>query len=51
MRTGLVRIAIVILAVVSLAGCESPDAPPGTPGSAAVSLHGRMETGFGTTIR
>jgi hypothetical protein len=35
--------------VLAFVGCTVPDAPPGTPGSATFSIHGRMETG--TTIR
>jgi hypothetical protein len=46
-----VRIAAVIVAMIAVAGCDAGTAPPGTPGSINVSLHGRVETGIGASSR
>jgi hypothetical protein len=46
-----IKIIMVMLAVAVLAGCAAPDKPAGAPGSATISLHGRIETGFGAVIR
>ncbi len=41
----------LLLATLTLAGCEAASAPPGQPGSATVYLHGRVQAGIGTFSR
>jgi uncharacterized protein YceK len=48
------RFIALMLAVALLAGCAAADEADGAsphPGSATISLHGRVETGFGAAIR
>jgi uncharacterized lipoprotein YajG len=50
-----IRIVTAAMAMLLLAGCDSPDTPPdtlpGAPGSATVSVHGRVETSIGGYVR
>jgi hypothetical protein len=48
-----VAATIVLIALVlgALGGCESNDAPPGTPGSITASVHGRTEVIMGGSTR
>jgi hypothetical protein len=39
------RIIVAIMTIGALTGCEQAGAPPGTPGSLTLSLHGRVESG------
>jgi hypothetical protein len=39
------------MVVVALAGCGSASAPPGTPGSVAVYVHGRTDASVGVSGR
>jgi hypothetical protein len=43
------RIIAAAMTLVVLAGCDANSGPPGTPGTATVSLHGQVEAGFGTS--
>ncbi len=45
MRNCAIRLILAAITVVVLASCEEGDAPSGTPGSAALSIHGRIESG------
>ena len=38
-------IAMMVLAIFALSGCEAAGTHPGTPGSVTVHLHGRTEAG------
>jgi hypothetical protein len=46
-RSATIRIIAAAMAVVALAACDAANTPPGTPGSATVSVHGRVESDLG----
>jgi hypothetical protein len=41
MRGVLIGAVVAVMAVVALAGCETADAPPGTPGSLHIHMNGQ----------
>ena len=52
MRNVTIGIIAVAVAMAVLAGCDSADAPQGVPpGAPVVSVHGRVETNIGGSMR
>jgi hypothetical protein len=51
MASGTIRIMVATLVIAALAGCQAGNAPPGTPGSMTVYLHGRTEADMGASTR
>jgi hypothetical protein len=50
-RSATISIIAAAMAVVALAGCDGGNGAPGTPGSATVSVHGRVESNIGGSLR
>ncbi|HEY4172084.1 MAG TPA: hypothetical protein VGM42_03590 [Rhodopila sp.] len=42
---------VAAMAMVALAGCDASGGPPGTPGTATVSMHGSIGTSIGVSSR